>query len=172
MLTPIYSCEFKRNNPVVRSVRVPLRVVAAGTYSNRRQITRDRPGNRGAIQSVLQNSVVGIRWLGALAVVVVAPNGFGRREGRELRSKPQTNVRLFFKKGDDRSFGEELLDADENGQLRVLVQTKDLVVVYIDGKNGKPACIIPRTNLEAARIQPPPDDRVTQAPGTGSNSGK
>ena len=101
-------------------------------------------------------------WYGGVLIfliLVVMPVAQAGYDGRR-NSGTEVWAELFFKKGEESTFGEELVRANNQKKLRLLIETKDLIVVYIaavvteiNGKPRVPTFVLPRSNLQAIRIQ-------------------
>ncbi len=92
----------------------------------------------------------------ALCLVLVAPFSAGKYAGSsEWRGEPLTRIMLYFRPAEASAFPKTLLDGNVEGKLRLLVQTKDLVVVFIaktdeqKPQKSRSAYVIGRNNLEA-----------------------
>src|SRR5450755_1584943 len=100
-------------------------------------------------------------WLVCLSVAIilglpfVAGTFLGKRVARDaLTSSP--HVRLKFKSGDRLPWEDELVQANDQGSLRVLAQTKDLVVVFRAAKDPRHSnvFVLARADLSSVHLLP------------------
>ena len=80
----------------------------------------------------------------------------GAHHGVEYYQTAQTQVCLNFKANEQASFDQELVTANSKGNLRLLIETKDLVVVFVKDKlRRRPhgVFLIPRANLLSVHNQ-------------------
>lgn len=60
----------------------------------------------------------------------------GRKDGLEYHQHPLSKVCLSIKKEDESVLADELVTANKNGSIRLLAQTKDLVLAFVSDHEG------------------------------------
>ena len=118
---------------------------------------KECPSKKRQIVYWLVEAFVRIFWLFfAVFVIVVLPFMAGKKSGSDELAKPSTKVTLYFRPNEEMVFPKALRDANKGGKLRLLVQTKDLVLVYVpelpagakSRDSSQAAYMINRTGLE------------------------
>ena len=100
----------------------------------------------------------------AFLLFLASANWIGKSEGENYKQHPSIRACLNFKVSEKAEIDDKLRKANSDGKLRMLIQTKDLVVLFTRDENG--ALIVPRANLFSVRSQPiksktPPTDDAT-----------
>jgi len=69
-------------------------------------------------------------------------------------------VHLDFKKDEEKAFDEMLVAANKREDLRLLAQTKDLVIVFVQGKIEEGVFIVPQASLLSVHNKPIPRKKL------------
>ncbi len=90
----------------------------------------------------------------AIAAFLVLPFAFGsialnlgRTSAEQQYHNPSSMVHLNFKEDEEKAVDETLVAANKREDLRLLAETKDLVIVFVQGKIEEGVFIIPQANL-------------------------
>jgi hypothetical protein len=91
--------------------------------------------------------------IGLLMSLILVAVSRGHNDAEQQYQRPRSKVHLNFKKDDEKAFDEKLVSANKSDNLRLLVQTKDLIVVFVQGKIEEGVFIIPQANLLSTHNQ-------------------
>ncbi len=94
--------------------------------------------------------LLGELFLGLIAVA----DRLGRRDAAVQYKNPSSMVHLNFKKDEEKAFDETLVAANKREDLRLLAQTKDLIIVFVQGKIEEGVFIVPQANLLSVHNKP------------------
>jgi hypothetical protein len=86
--------------------------------------------------------------------LIVGAHGLGRKDAQSQYQDPSSKVHLNFKKDEEKAFDETLVAANKRDDLRLLAQTKDLVIVFVQGKIEEGVFIVPQANLLSVHNKP------------------
>lgn len=97
----------------------------------------------------------------SLALLIIYADWRGRTYAKAVYVHPSTKVTLVFNEEHRKSFDADLLKANSEGALRVLDQTKDLIVVFVKSdfrRKVSGAFAVPVANIEEIHLEPLGDE--------------